>query len=307
MLVAKRRSPVRLVSNFLYRHPFLFIMTLLLPPLAWFLILYISSLTALLQQSFYSVNQFTMLVEEEFTWQNYEALSEPANRDIIRRTVLMAAAVTITCAILGFFPAYYMARQASYRVKGLLYIGVMIPLWSSYLVRVYSWKLILAKEGVISWFFKKAHMSYVLEWILDRPVIGGNSLSVSTLGLFMVFVYIWLPYTILPIAAALERVPQSLVDASADLGAKPLYSFRTVILPLAFPGVVAGSIFTFSLTLGDYIIPSVIGNSSFYIGSAVSSLQSFNIPMAAAMTTVPLVVMLTYLMVARRLGAFDAL
>jgi putative spermidine/putrescine transport system permease protein len=202
-----------------------------------------------------------------------------------------------------------MARYASYRIKGLLYLAVLLPLWSSYLVRVYTWKIILAQEGIITWFFNVLGIRWVLDGILSLPVIGGSSLSFSFLGMFMVFVYIWIPYMILPINTALERVPKSLIDASSDLGAKPGYTFRKVILPLAFPGVVAGSIFTFSLTLGDYIIPGVIGNSSFFIGQAVFAQQGTagNIPLAAAFTVVPIVIMAIYLTIAKRLGAFDAL
>jgi putative spermidine/putrescine transport system permease protein len=182
-------------------------------------------------------------------------------------------------------------------------------LWSSYLVRVYAWKLILAQEGLFTWIVERLGLSGVLDWVLTLPVVGGPSLSFSFLGLFVVFVYIWLPYMILPINAALERVPKSVIEASSDLGARPGYTFRKVILPLAFPGVVAGSIFTFSLTLGDYIIPGVFGNSAFFIGQAVLSHQGSagNIPMAAAFTVVPIVIMTIYLTVAKRLGAFDAL
>ena len=202
-----------------------------------------------------------------------------------------------------------MSRYARGRVRGILYLAVLLPLWSSYLVRVYTWKIILAQEGIITWFFTTLGLGGVLDWILGLPVIGGPSLSFSLLGMFFVFVYIWLPYMILPINAALERVPKSLIEASSDLGARPGYTFRRVILPLAFPGVVAGSIFTFSLTLGDYIIPRVIGDSSYFVGMAVYAQQgtSGNIPLAAALTVVPIIIMIGYLLVARRLGAFDAL
>ena len=191
----------------------------------------------------------------------------------------------------------------------MLYLAVLLPLWSSYIIRVYSWKLILAKEGIVTWLFAQLRLSAVLDWVLSLPVIGGPSLSVSALGLFLVFTYIWLPYMVLPIVAALERVPNSLLEASSDLGARPGTTLRYVILPLAFPGIVAGSIFTFALTLGDYIIPSVIGNSNPFIGMAVYSYQgtSGNIPLAAAFTTIPILIMAIYLMVARRVGAFDAL
>ena len=186
--------------------------------------------------------------------------------------------------------------------------SVMMPLWSSYLVRVYSWKLILAREGILSWVVEQLHLTWALEGLLGVPVIGGASLSVSYMGTYIVFIYIWLPFMILPIEAAIERVPQSTIDASADLGARPGQTFRKVILPLVFPGVVAGSIFTFSLTLGDYIIPGIIGSSRMFIGQAVFAHQGTagNIPLAAAFSVVPIVIMAVYLSVAKRLGAFDA-
>jgi putative spermidine/putrescine transport system permease protein len=186
---------------------------------------------------------------------------------------------------------------------------VILPLWSSYLVRVFAWKLILAKEGIASWFINLLHLDFGLKLILSIPGIGGPSLSLSPLGMFIVFCYVWLPYMILPIQAALERVPRSMEDASGDLGARPLETFRFVILPLSLPGVIAGSIFTFSLTLGDFIIPLVLGNSKYFIGQAVYAQQGTagNIPLAAAMTVVPIGIMIIYLLVARRMGAFDAL
>jgi putative spermidine/putrescine transport system permease protein len=185
----------------------------------------------------------------------------------------------------------------------------MLPLWSSYLVKVYSWKLILAKEGILNWLFETLHLSWLLNAYLAIPVIGGNSLSVSATGTFLVFLYVWLPFMILPIQAALERVPHSMLEASADLGARPAQAFRTVLLPLAFPGVIAGSIFTFSLTLGDYIIPQIVGSSRRFIGQAVYQYQGTagNIPLAAAFAVVPIVIMGLYLWWAKRKGAFDAL
>jgi putative spermidine/putrescine transport system permease protein len=299
----------RQVSTFFYQRPRLTLLLLLSPVLLWLGVVYFGSIIALLIQSFYSLDYFTGLVVEEFTLDTYEQLFTDANREIVQRTAIMAAAVTLTCGILAFPIAYYMARYANYRLKGLLYLGVMLPLWSSYIVRVYSWKLILAQEGILNWFISRLGLSSVLDEILGLSYIGGSSLSFSPLGTFIVFVYIWLPYMILPINASIERVPRSIIDASSDLGAHPGYTFRRIIFPLAFPGVVAGSIFTFSLTLGDYIIPSVIGDSSYYIGSAVLAHQGTagNIPLAAAFTAVPIVIMGIYLMVARRLGAFDAL
>ncbi len=233
----------------------------------------------------------------------------PANLDIFGRTLGMAIAVTLGAAIIGFPLAYYMVRFASPRVKVLLYLAVLLPLWSSYLVRVYSWKLILAKEGIISWFFSLFGLNWIIDAVLSLPLVGGPSLSVSVIGMWLAFVYVWLPYMILPVQAALERVPKSLLEASSDLGARPGETFRHVILPLAFPGVVAGSIFTFSLTMGDFIVPSALGNSSFFIGQAVLSHQgtSGNIPVAAAFTVVPIAIMGVYLLIAKRLGAFEAL
>jgi putative spermidine/putrescine transport system permease protein len=234
---------------------------------------------------------------------------DPTNLQIFLRTTVMAASVTIACVIIAFPLSYYMARFTSQRMKTILYLAVTLPLWSSYVVRVYSWKLILAQEGIISWFSRLVHLDWLLDLYLKIPVVGGPSLSISATGIFIVFVYIWLPYMIIPIQTALERVPKSLIEASGDLGATPSQTFRTVILPLAFPGVVAGSIFTFSLTLGDFIVPQLFGSSSFYIGKAVLTYQgtSGNIPLAAAFTMGPIVIMIVYLLIARKLGAFDAL
>ena len=297
------------ISTWLYRHPRLALAILLAPPLAWLGIVYLGSLIALLAQSFFYLDGFTGLIVREFSLRTYGELFTAANLDIILRTTVMAASVTLACATIGFPIAYYMARYAGPRLKPLMYLGVMLPLWSSYLVRVYSWKLILAKEGIITWIFAKVHLLWLLDGILSIPVIGGPSLSTAYIGTFIVFVYIWLPYMILPVEAAIERVPRSVIEASADLGGRPRDTFRHVVLPLAIPGVVAGSIFTFSLTLGDYIIPGIIGSSRPFIGQAVFSHQGTagNIPLAAALSVVPIVIIAIYLRIAKRLGAFDAL
>ncbi|MEE9479877.1 MAG: ABC transporter permease [Kiloniellales bacterium] len=296
------------LSTVFYRHPRLLLALLLGPPLLWLGIVYLGSLSSLLLQSFFYLDGFTGQVVREFTLGTYGELFTPANIDIIVRTATMAGAVTVTEALIAFPIAYYMARYARGRVKALCYLAVMMPLWSSYLVRVYSWKLILAREGILSWVVEQLHLTWALEGLLGVPVIGGASLSVSYIGTYIVFIYIWLPFMILPIEAAIERVPQSTIDASADLGARPGQTFRKVILPLVFPGVVAGSIFTFSLTLGDYIIPGIIGSSRMFIGQAVFAHQGTagNIPLAAAFSVVPIVIMAVYLSVAKRLGAFDA-
>ena len=310
MSAAAARGPlVHRISSALYLHPRLFLLLLLAPPLIWLGIIYLGSLFALLLQSFFYIDDFSGNIIREFSMATYGQLLTIANADVFIRTATMAAAVTIAAALIAFPIAYYMVRHASMRMKALLYLAVMLPLWSSYLVRVYAWKLILAKEGIVPWFAQQLHLTWLLDAALAIPVIGGPSLSTSYIGSFLVFLYIWLPFMILPIVAALERVPASLTEASADLGATPRETFRKVILPLAFPGVVAGSIFTFSLTLGDYIIPGIIGNSRPFIGQAVYQLQGTagNIPLAAAFTVVPVVIMAIYLLVARRYGAFDAL
>ncbi len=300
---------IQRLATFFYLHPVVSLVLMLAPPLLWLGVIYLGSLFALLVQSFFRLDDFTGRVVREFGLSNYLQLTSSANTDIIARTAGMAAAVTLACALIAFPLAYYIARYAKGRQRAFLYLAVLLPLWSSYLVRVYSWKLILAKEGIVSWVLARLGLTGVLDTILQAPIIGGPSLSFSMLGMFFVFVYIWVPYMILPIQASLERIPKSLIEASGDLGARPGQTFWNVLLPLAFPGVVAGSIFTFSLTLGDYIIPSVIGNSSFFIGAAVLSHQgtSGNVPMAAAFTAVPIAIMAIYLLVARRLGAFDAL
>ncbi|MCY1125472.1 ABC transporter permease [Frigidibacter sp. RF13] len=298
----------RLTALF-WRRPGLLLALLLAPPLLWLGIVYVGSLIALLWQSFYSIDPFSGVVVREFTLKTYGELLLPQNYDIILRTVTMAAAVTLASAVLAFPIAFYAARFAKGRWKAVFYLGVMLPLWSSYLVKVYAWKLILAKEGIVTWAANGIGAGSVLDAILSIPVIGGNSLSTSFIGTFIVFVYVWLPYMILPMQASLERVPKSMLEASADLGAGGLRTLWSVTLPLALPGIIAGSIFTFSLTLGDYIIPQIIGNSANFIGMAVYSLQGTagNIPLAAAFAVIPILIMLVYLAIARRLGAFDAL
>jgi putative spermidine/putrescine transport system permease protein len=297
------------LADTLYRRPSLLLLILLSLPLAWIGVVYIGSLLALLAYSFFSVDEFSGVVVYEPTLKTFAELLQPANLDIIIRSLAMAAAVTLAAAAIAFPIAYYAARYARGGWKALFYLAVMLPLWSSYLVRVYAWKLILAKEGIITWFAEKLHLTWLLDLILAAPVVGGPSLSFSYLGTFIVFVYVWLPYMILPVQAALERVPKTLVEASSDLGAVPGQTFRHVIFPLAIPGIVAGSIFTFSLTLGDYIIPQIVGNSTYYLGLAVYALQGTagNIPLAAAFTVVPIVIMGFYLWGAKRTGAFDAL
>jgi putative spermidine/putrescine transport system permease protein len=297
------------LSDTFFRKPGLLTAVLLLPPVLWIVVVYLGSLLALLLQSFYALDDFSGLIIREVTLSTYGHLFDQANREIIIRTVLMASAVTLACAGIAFPIAYYAARYARGTTKALFYLAVMMPLWSSYLVKVYAWKLILAKEGIVTWVATQLHFTWVIDALLSLPSIGGPSLSISYIGTFLVFVYIWLPYMILPVQAALERVPKNLIEASADLGANPGQSFRTVIFPLALPGIIAGSIFTFSLTLGDYIVPQIVGNSRLMIGQAVYTLQGTagDIPLAAAFSVVPMVIMAIYLAIAKRMGAFDAL
>ena len=297
------------LSRYFHSHPGFSIFLLLALPLLWVGVVYFGSLGALVLQSFFHYDSYSGHIIKTFTVENYIQLLSASNLDIILRTTAMAAAVTLASALIAFPLAYFSVRYATGRLKALLYLAVILPLWSSYIVRVYSWKLILAREGIISWFLAQLGLSGLLENILKIPGIGGPSLSMSMLGMWIVFVYIWLPYMILPIHASLERLPKSMLEASADLGARPFRTFWHVTLPLVLPGVVAGSIFTFSLTMGDFIIPGTIGNSSLFIGQAVLRYQGTagNIPRAAALTAVPMAVMAVYLFLARSLGAFDAL
>ncbi|MCU9838237.1 ABC transporter permease [Ruegeria sp. WL0004] len=297
------------LSTLFWRRPKLLLLLLISPPLIWLGVVYLGSLAALLLQSFYSIDEFSGVVKEEFTLKTYGELFRAANMDIIIRTLLMSAAVTITSAFVAFPIAYYAARYARGRWKAVFYLGIMLPLWSSYLVKVYAWKLILAKEGIITWAAEGIGAGFLLDAVLSLPWVGGNSLSTSFIGTWLVFVYVWMPFMILPMQASLERVPLSMLEASADLGASRKQTFRTVVLPLAMPGVIAGSIFTFSLTMGDYIIPQIVGTSARFIGQAVYQFQGTagNIPLAAAFAMVPILIMLVYLALAKRGGAFDAL
>ena len=333
VLQSPSRPGLGKVSGFFWRNPGLGLFLLLLGPLMWFGIVYFGSLLTLLWQGFYTFDDFTMSVTPELTLANIRALFNPANYDIILRTLTMAVAVTIASAILAFPMAWYMARYTSGKMKAFFYIAVMLPMWASYIVlayalarfhlydiarlpmwasyivKAYAWTLLLAKDGVAQWFLQHLGLEPLLTAFLTLPAVGGNTLSTSGLGRFLVFLYIWLPFMILPVQAALERLPPSLLQASADLGARPRQTFRYVVLPLAIPGIAAGSIFTFSLTLGDFIVPQLVGPPGYFIGNMVYSQQGAigNMPMAAAFTLVPIVLIALYLAFVKRLGAFDAL
>jgi putative spermidine/putrescine transport system permease protein len=263
-----------------------------------FLLIYVAALAALFVSAFWTVDPFTSDLVRHWNLDNFRTLWDgEAYRRIAFRTVGIAAAVTITDAVIAFPFAYFMARVASGRMRALLFVAVLLPLWSSYLVRVYAWRLLLAKDGAINWSLGKLHL----------PDLG---VAYSNTAMWIVFSYIWLPFMILPIYAALERIPHSYIEASRDLGARGGRTFRSIVLPLALPGVVAGSIFTFSLTLGDYITPVLVGGAgSQFVGNVVfeSVGVSNNVPFAAAFATVPLGVMALYLVLARRTGAFEAL
>ena len=306
---APREGVLRRLSDVLVRHTRLLTLLLLVPPLLWLGLVYLGSLFVFLGQSVFSIDEFSGTIVREPTTATLLELFRPANYDIVLRTVGIATAVTLLCAVIAFPIAYYAARYAGPKVKAGFYLAVMMPLWSSYLVKVYGWKLLLAKEGAIGWFANQLGLGGALAAWLDLPLVGGPSLSVSYTGMVLTFTYLWLPFMILPVQAALERVPPHLIEAAGDLGASPGLVFRTVILPLALPGVVAGAIFTFSLTLGDYIVPQIIGTSALVLGQAVYTLQGTagNIPLAAAFSLVPILVMAVFLTVARRTGAFDAL
>jgi len=285
---------LRAASTFFYRRPYWYLALLLVPPLLWFGTVYLGSLFALLAQSFYRIDDFTAQVVREPTLATYKQLvTQPANIDIVVRTVIMAIAVTVACAVIALPIATYMARYASGRMKAFFYVGVMLPMWTSYLVKVYAWRTILSEEGI-------------LNWALDPFGLSGPGFG--NVATWLVFSYLWLPFMILPVYAGMERIPNSLLDAAGDLGARPGPIFRHVILPLALPGVVAGSIFTFSLTLGDYITPQLVSSTQFignvvYVNVGVAN----NLPLAAAFATVPVAIMLVYLLIARRMGAFESL
>jgi len=306
-MTARRRGPAARISGVFHRHPWSKLALLLLPGLLWLGVIYLGSLGSMLLYGFWSQEEFTGLISRDFTLQTYGQLLEPAHRDIIIRTFAMAAAVSVACAVLAFPLAYYMARYATSRMKTVLYLIVIMPLWSSYLVRALAWRQILTNEGIMNWGLERLGLEGVVRAILQTPVIGGPSVIQSYFALFIAFVYLWLPFMILPVEAALERVPRSYLEASSDLGARPWLTFRRIVLPLAKPGLIAGSIFTFSLTLGDFILPSIFGQSQLFLGQEVFQQVGVigNTPLAAAFTLVAMTIMVGYLLVARRTGAFE--
>lgn len=287
-----RGGPGRRIARFFHARPRLTVGSLLAGPVGWLVVGYLGSLAVLFAASFWSVNALTGEVQQTFTVDNFKTLvTEPVYRTVALRTIGVAAAVTLTDALLAFPIAFYMAKVATRRTKAVLVVAVLMPLWSSYLVKVYAWRTILSSSGV-------------LNWALHPLGIHGPGYGV--VAVWLVMSYLWLPYMILPIFAGLERIPDSLLAASEDLGAGPVTTFRRVVLPLALPAVAAGSIFTFALTLGDYITPTLVSNTDF-IGNVVYSNISNNLPLASAFATVPVAIMVIYLLLARRTGAFEHL
>ena len=288
---APKRSVGRRLAGLFHGRPRLQVGTLLAGPLGWLVIGYIGSLAVLLVAAFWSVDSLSGEINRALTSANFDTLtSDSVYRDVAQRTILVAAAVTLTCALLAFPIAFYMAKVAKPRTRGLLVVAVLMPLWSFYVVKVYAWQTMLSSGGVIN-------------WALDPLGLSGP--GYGTTAVWLVETYLWLPYMILPIYAGLERIPDSLLSASEDLGAGPGTTFRRVILPIAFPAVVAGSIFTFSLTLGDFIAPSLVSPDTQFIGNVVYDNITTNLPLASAFATVPIAVMVVYLLIARRLGAFE--
>jgi putative spermidine/putrescine transport system permease protein len=289
----ERRSAGRRLADLFHGRPRLQAGALLAGPVGWLVVGYLGSLAVLLATSLWSLGELSGEIERSLTFDNYkDVVSEPVYRSVAGRTVLIAALVTITDAILAFPIAFYMAKVARPRARGFLVVAVLVPLWSAYLVKAFAWRGILSEEGV-------------LNWALDP--LGVSNPGYGLFAVWLVMSYIWLPYMIIPIYAGLERIPNTLLSASEDLGAKPGYTFRRVILPLVFPAIVAGSIFTFSLTLGDFITPDLVGSGDQFIGTLVVDNFTVNLPFAAAFAMVPILIMIVYLLLARRLGAFEHL
>ena len=286
----------RRLSAFLFRHPRTKLGILLGAPVAWMVVVYLGALALLFVSAFWRLDPFTGLIIRDWGFTNFRTLFEDeVYRTIVLRTLGISVAVTVTDILLAFPLAYLAARLSTARTRNLILLAVVVPLWSSYLVRIFAWRLILTSNGF-------------LNWLVEATGIGSLQIGNSNWAIWLVFVYLWLPYVMLPIYGALERIPGSYLEASSDLGARGWRTFRSVIMPLALPGIVAGSIFAFSLTLGDYIAPQLVGNTKF-IGSVVydSVGVANNVPFAAALALVPVAIMAVYLLVAKRLGAFESL
>jgi putative spermidine/putrescine transport system permease protein len=293
---AERPRLRRRVSSFFHRRRWLKLTFLLGPPMGWMVVVYLGSLVVLFMAAFWRQNPLTAEIEQVWGLNNFKTLLETdVYREIAIRTAGIALAVTLADILLALPIAYFAARMATSRARTVLLLLVLLPLWSSYLVRVYAWRVIFSGDGF-------------LNWLTEGIGLGALNVGYSNWAVWIVFTYLWLPYVVLPIYAALERIPNSYLEASADLGAKWTTTFRRVVFPIALPGIVAGSIFSFSLTLGDYIAPSLVGNTLF-IGNVVYQDVGVanNVPFAAAYALVPVAIMGIYLAIARKLGAFEAL
>ena len=287
-----RLSAARRLAAWLHRRPGARLGLLLAGPIGWLVVIYLGSLAILFLNAFFTRDSFSGATIYVPTLDNFARLLSDPYPGITLRTLGMAVAVTLTCAILALPIAFFMARVASPRFRNALVVAVIVPLWASYLIKIYSWRLILAEEGI-------------LNEVLGS--IGLRGPGFGDVAVWLVFTYLWLPYMILPVYAGLERIPDSMLEASADLGGRSWMTFRRIVLPLALPAVVAGSIFTFSLTLGDYIAPAQV-STTIFIGNAIYlQFGAGNLPLAAALSLVPLAIVVVYLIVARRLGAFEAL
>jgi putative spermidine/putrescine transport system permease protein len=295
--LAERRAPGarRRFAAWLHQRPRLQLRLLLSGPVGWLALAYLGALFILLLNAFFAKDPFSgRVLPFQFSLAAFETLlSNPVYAVVALRTLAMAVLVTLTDLLLAFPIAYYMARVASPRVRRYMVVAVLIPLWAAYLVKVYSWRIILQNNGLA-------------DWLLAPFGLQGPGLA-EVANTWLVLSYLWLPYMILPIYAGLERIPGSLLEASADLGARSLTTFRRVVVPLMLPAMVAGSIFTFSLTMGDYITPNLVSNAVFIGNVIYDNSANVNLPLAAAYALLPMTIMIVYLLIARRLGAFDSL
>ena len=280
--------------GFWYRHPKLQLAGLLSAPMAWLVVVYLGSLFALFLTAFWQVDDFTSQVERTFTLRNFqEVFSNPAYYGTVFRTVAIALLTTVICMVIALPLAFFMARVVRPRYQAVMVAMILTPLWASYLVKVYAWRAMLQPEGG------------VIAWFLQPFGIGGP--GYGFIGIVITLSYLWLPYMVLPIYTAFTRLPNSMLDASADLGAKNGRTFRSIIFPMVFPSIVAGSIFTFSLSLGDYITAQIVGGKLLMLGNVVQQTYVTNLPFAAAVSTIPVVIVLAYLFAVRRSGALDNL
>jgi len=287
-------APAAPTGGFGYRHPRAKLVGLLGAPMAWLIVVYLGSLAALFLTAFWTVDGFTGALVRTFTLDNFiDVFTTPAYLQVMLRTIGIAISVTVLCLILAVPVAYFMARVAPHRWQPLLIAMILTPLWASYLVKVYAWRAMLNPEsGVIAWF-------------LQPLGLGGPGFG--ALGIIITLTYLWLPYMVLPVYAGFSRLPNSMLDASADLGATSWRTFRSVIVPMIFPSIVAGSVFTFSLSLGDYITAQIVGGKTQMLGNVVQQNYVTNLPFAAAFATIPVIIVLIYLAAVRRSGALENL